>query len=154
MNPELSQYITALKVKFQRQPRDYQEILQDIASQVPSLYAPNFRKASEVVTQDHSQAKWCPDKGSYDNHGKLYIGKYPFHKCIDESVKPHSDEIRSDRYQDKKRDQAQLKATISETLTKKLRTEASIASIITDDLSSATHMSDITGAGDSFGRKS
>ena len=48
MNPELSQYVTAPKVKFQQQPQDYQEILQDIASQVPSLHVPNFRKSSEV----------------------------------------------------------------------------------------------------------
>ena len=95
MNPELSQYVKALKVQFQRQPRDYQEILQDIASQVPSLHVPNFRKASEVDTQDHSQTKGCPNKGAHDDHGKLYIGKYPFHKWIDEPVKPHWDEIRS-----------------------------------------------------------
>ena len=31
-NSELSQYITALKVQFQHQPRNYGEVLQDIAS--------------------------------------------------------------------------------------------------------------------------
>ena len=36
------------------------------------------------------------------------------------------------KYQDKKREQAQLKTTISELLTKKSGMEASIASIITD----------------------
>ena len=163
MNPELSQYATALKVQFQRQPRDYQQILQDIASQVPSLHVPNFRKASEIGTQDHSQTKGCPDKGAYDEHGKLYIGTYPFQKWIDESVKPHWDEICSARsqgkdkesphkkYQQKKRKQAQLEKTISQLLTKKSRIEASIASIVTDDSTSATTLSEITGAGDSFG---
>ena len=163
MNPELSQYVTALKVQFQRQPRDYQQILQDIASQVPSLHVPNFRKASEIGTQDHSQTKGCPDKGAYDEHGKLYIGTYPFHKWTDESVKPHWDAIRSARsqgkdkensqkkYQEKKREQAQLETTISQLLTKKSRIEASITSIVTDDSTSAKTMSEITGAGDSFG---
>ena len=75
MNTELSQYATSLKVQFQRQPQDYQDILQDISSQVPSLHIPNLRKESEVDTQDHSHTKRCPEKGAYDDHGKLYIGK-------------------------------------------------------------------------------
>ena len=42
MNPELSQYVTALKVQFQHFPRPYQQLLQDIASEVPLLATPNF----------------------------------------------------------------------------------------------------------------
>ena len=153
MNLELSQYITALKVQFQLQPRDYQEIIQEISSQVPSLHVPKFRKLSKVDTQYHSHTKECPDKGNYDDRGKMYIGKYFFHKWIDESVKPRWGEIRSaqsqgrDKYslnkkcQDKKREKLHLKTAISELLTKKSRTEASIASIITDESSSATPMS-------------
>ena len=41
-NAELSQYLTALKVQFQHQPRNYREILQDIASQVPSIGMDTF----------------------------------------------------------------------------------------------------------------
>ena len=145
MNPELSQYVTALKVKFHRQPQDYQYILQDINSQLPSLHVPNFRKTSEFSTQDHSQTKIFPDKVDYDNHVKLYIGHYPLQKCIDESVKPHCYVIRSDqsqdkdknglhkKYQDKKREQAQLETKITEVLTNKSRIESSIDSIITDE---------------------
>ena len=103
-NPELNQYVTALKVKFQRQPRDYQEILQEISSQVPSLHVPNFRKASEIGTQDHRQTKGCPDKGAYNNNGNMYIGKYPSQKWIGEPVKPHWDEIRRARSQGKDKD--------------------------------------------------
>ena len=65
MIPELSQYVTALKVQFQRQPRDYQDILQDIARKVPSLQVPNFKKASKVGAQDRIQTKGCPYKGEY-----------------------------------------------------------------------------------------
>ena len=50
MNPELRQYVTSLKVKFQLQPQDYQDTLQGISRQVPSLNVPNIRKASEVST--------------------------------------------------------------------------------------------------------
>ena len=31
-NPELNQYVVALNIQFQREPRKYQEFLQDIAS--------------------------------------------------------------------------------------------------------------------------
>ena len=120
----------------------------------------------ELGTQDHSHTKGCPNKVAHDNHGKIYIGRYPFQKWIDESINPHWDEIRSawsrgkdkdslhKKYQDKKREQAHLKTTISELLTKKLRMEAYIASIITDELSSAIPMSEITGSSDSFGGRS
>ena len=75
MNPELSQYVTALKVQFQQQPPDYQKILKNIASQVLSLHVTNSSKASKIRTKDHCQTKGCTNKGSYDNHSKLYIGK-------------------------------------------------------------------------------
>ena len=47
-NTELSQYITDLKVQFQHQPRNYRELLQDIASQVLSIGVDTLRKASGV----------------------------------------------------------------------------------------------------------
>ena len=105
-------------MQFQQQPQDYQEILQDISIQVTSMHVPNFRKSYEVGTQYHSHTEVFTDKGACGNHGNLYIVNYPFHKCIDESVKPHWDEIRSARsqgkdkdglhkkYQDKKREQS------------------------------------------------
>ena len=36
-NAKLSQYLTELKVQFHHQPRNYREVLQDIARQVPSI---------------------------------------------------------------------------------------------------------------------
>ena len=47
-NSELIKYLAALKVQFQHQPRNYKEVLQDIAIQVPSIGVDAFRKASEV----------------------------------------------------------------------------------------------------------
>ena len=47
-NSELSQYLATLKVQFQHQPRNYKELLRDIASWVPSIGVYTFRKASEV----------------------------------------------------------------------------------------------------------
>ena len=45
-NAELSQYLTDLKVQFQHQPRNYREVLQDIANRVPSIGIGTFLKAS------------------------------------------------------------------------------------------------------------
>ena len=50
MNPELGQYVNALKLQFQHLPRPYQKVLQDISSQVPLLAATNFRQTSEIST--------------------------------------------------------------------------------------------------------
>ena len=50
-NDELSQYITALKVQFQHQHRNYREVLQDIMSQVLSIGVDTFQKAYGVSVQ-------------------------------------------------------------------------------------------------------
>ena len=70
-NVELSQYLTALKVHFQNQPRNYREVLQDIASQVPSIGVDTFRKASEVSVQG-TESGGAPDQGVYDSNGLLF----------------------------------------------------------------------------------
>lgn len=167
-NPELSQYVVALKVQFQRQPRPYQEVLQDIASQVSTTPINPFRKQSEVNRSEDNQAgEECPESGAHDVNGKLYTGKYPYHKWKHESVRPHWEEIRAvrsqqgiggdnsqRRVQGKKREQSELQTKISELVTKQARLEATIASITVDG--SATEISDLgaTRAGDSFGGRS
>ena len=50
-NSELGKYITALKVQFQHQPRNYIEVLQDVASQFPFIDLDTFRKESGVSVQ-------------------------------------------------------------------------------------------------------
>ena len=166
-NPDLSQYVMAIKVQFQREPREYQAILQDIASQVPNLRIDSFRKASEVTRQDKSTER-CPESGAYDATGKLYTGQYPFKKWVSESVRPHWNEIREVRSQGgggseptNKRFQSQLKKkkelehTISELSSKKARVEASISAITSTD-GSATTVSTLgkSQAGNSFGGRS
>ena len=75
-NDELSQYITSLKTQFQQQPRNYREVLQDIASQVPSIGVDTLRKASEVSVQG-TESGGAPDQGFYDSNGLLFHGTYP-----------------------------------------------------------------------------
>ena len=58
-NAELSQYLTALKVQFQHQPRNYREVLQDIASKVLSIgntFLSNNRNSS--TTAEDISYRW------------------------------------------------------------------------------------------------
>ena len=89
-NPDLSQYVTALKVQSQRKPREYKDILQDIASQVPNLRVDTFRKALEVGRHESAtNNSGCPPTGTHDDKGRLYTGTYPYKKWQSESVRPH-----------------------------------------------------------------
>ena len=90
-NLELNQYVFPLKVQFQSEPRNYQESLQDISSQVPTLPISTLRKSSEVgrIVDNNSGFDECPNSGAYGADGKLYIGKYPYQKWKDDLVRPH-----------------------------------------------------------------
>ena len=81
-NPELNQYVVVLKSQFQREPRNYQEVLQEISSQIPALPINTFRKASEVgrIVDDNSVFDECPNLEAYGADRKLYIRKYLYHK--------------------------------------------------------------------------
>ena len=50
-NAELSRYLTAIKVQFPHQPHNYREVLQDVASQVPSIGVNTFQMAYGVSVQ-------------------------------------------------------------------------------------------------------
>ena len=90
-NPELNQYVSALKVQFQREPQKYPQALQDIASQIPMFPINTFRKVSEVgmIVDDNSGFDECPNSGAYGVDENIYIGNYPYHKWKDNSVRPH-----------------------------------------------------------------
>ena len=95
-NAELIQYLTALKVHFQHQPCNYREVLQDIASQVPSIGVETSRKASEVSVQG-TESGGAPDQGVYDSNGLLFHGTYPEKKWFSDLIKPHWEDIRRAR---------------------------------------------------------
>jgi hypothetical protein len=99
-NSDLATYVAALKIEYTRNPRDYGEILQDIATQIPSLPKHvSFRsKVSELGTNDgHTREGPCPDTGVKNKDGQLFIGNYVGNKWHSESVKPFHDDIRAAR---------------------------------------------------------
>ena len=160
-NPELNQYVVALKIQFQREPRNYQEVLQDIASQISKLPIKTFRKASEVgsIIDDNSGFDKCPNSGLYGSDVKLYIGKFPYQKWKDDSVRPHWDDICSareqqgigkynGRYHEKKKEHSDLESKMSQLIRNKSRMEVSVASTVTDR--TVTEVSTLSRVGDSF----
>ena len=92
-NSELSQYLTGIKVQFQHQPHNYREVLQDIASQVPSIGVDTKQKASEVSVHG-TETGGPPDQGFYDSNGMLFHGTRPEKKWFSDSVKTHWEDIR------------------------------------------------------------
>ena len=93
---KFSQYLTALKVHFQHQPRNYREVLQDIVMQVLSIGVDTFQKASEVSVQG-TEPGGDPYQGVYDSNGLIFHGTYPDLKWFSDSVKPHWEDIRRAR---------------------------------------------------------
>ena len=75
-NAELSQYLTDIKVQFQHQPRNYREVLQDIASQVQSIGVDTLHKVSGFSVQG-TESGGAPDQGVYDSNGLIFHGTYP-----------------------------------------------------------------------------
>ena len=67
-------------VQFQHQPCNYREVLQDIASQVPSIGVDTFVKAFEVSVQV-TESGGVLDQGVYDSNGLLFHGTYPEKNC-------------------------------------------------------------------------
>ena len=102
-NVELQSYVEALKVDYQRNPRPFQMILQDIASQVPTLtQGSTFRRNVSQVSSNKSHYTDqgdCPSDGVYNNLGQVFVGSYPTSKWNQPSVKPFHEEIRTARTQ-------------------------------------------------------
>ena len=89
----------------------------------------------------------------------LYIGKYPYQKWKDDSVRPHWNEIRSareqqgigkdnGRYRGKKKEHWDLESQLSQLIKKKAQMEASTVSIVTDG--TAIEVSTLSRARNSF----
>ena len=108
-NPQLMPYINALKVQYQMNGRTFQELLQDIASQIPNLTqaSGSFRNTSQVNTSNNNsnpidlskvtESGPCPNVGAYTDDGKLFVGTYFYGKWNSPSVRPHHNKIRKAR---------------------------------------------------------
>ena len=96
-NPDLQTYIAALKVSYQREQRSYKELLQDIASQIPTLtQKPPFRQNVSAVTSNrnkYTDEGNSPENGVYLTDGRIYVGGYTKEQWKSPSVQPFHEEI-------------------------------------------------------------
>ena len=91
-NSDIQVYLSSLKVDYQRNPRTYQLILQDIAAEIaskPSTAYPAHRNVSATYTRQGP----CPQQGVHKTDGSLYIGNYSADQWRSESVRPYHNEI-------------------------------------------------------------
>ena len=132
-NPQLIPFIEALKVAYINTPKTYQEILMEIASQVPNLKKVTFRRnVSELGTGNSQPTRegTCPKQGVHTDDGKLFIGTYPGNRWFDEDVKPYHEQINEQRRQNprgnkSKKGKKGAKANRNKRKLKKLRARVS-----------------------------
>ena len=102
MNSELRGFIDALKVDHIRSPTNYRAVLQEIATQIPTISTSSFfrgspRGVSELRqdSQEYTRDGKCPTTGVHTSDGKLYIGNFIGPRWMDDDVRPHHDKIRA-----------------------------------------------------------
>ena len=89
-------YVASLKVDYQRNPRDYKLILQDIASEVASTRKVSISggASNRNVSAMYTSKGTFLDNGVYTSDGSIFIGSYDPDKWKSESVKPYHKIIR------------------------------------------------------------
>ena len=98
-NADIQMYISSLKVDYQRTPRSYQEILQDIAAEIASKSAISF-STTRNVSATYTRQGPCPKQGAHKDDGTLFIGNYTADAWRSDSVKPYHQEILNARSTD------------------------------------------------------
>ena len=96
--PDLQVYIAALQVEYQRNPRDYKLILQDIAAKASSSKKPvTFARG---VSATYTKRGPCPPSGVHAPDGSVFIGSYSKDQWQSDTVKPFHQEIQDARNPD------------------------------------------------------
>ena len=94
VDSSLTSYISSLKVDYQRTPRSYKLILQDISAEVANnKKAVSFAPGTRGVSAAHTREGTCPTEGVYTSDGSLFIGNYSDGRWHSDSVKPFHKEI-------------------------------------------------------------
>ena len=91
--PDLQLYVASLKVDFQRNPRDYKLILQDIAAEAGSASSKKTVTFARNVAATYTKKGPCPTSGVFASDGSIYIGSYGRDKWQSESVKQYHQQI-------------------------------------------------------------
>ena len=95
---DIQLYVASLKVEYQRNPRNYKLILQDIAAEVGNITpSGNSFGGQRGVSATYTKQGPCPKKGVHTADGSVYIGTYTRDQWLSDEVKPHHADIREAR---------------------------------------------------------
>ena len=95
---DIQLYVASLKVEYQRNPRSYKLILQDIAAEVGNITpSGNSFGGNRGIAATYTKQGPCPSKGVHTTDGSIYIGTYSKDQWLSDEVKSHHDEIRDAR---------------------------------------------------------
>ena len=169
-SPDLQMYISSLKVEYQRNPRDYRLILQDISAEAGRTKTVTFAPGTRGISATYTKKGKCPSSGVHTTDGSIYIGSYDKDKWQSESVKQYHQEIRDTRSKEgskssnndggtgfPSRNQKRQVNAIKRNKRKLKNLEAKIAAakqqLKEDDDDGSSHSDDAGNAGDAFGGK-
>jgi hypothetical protein len=89
---DLQLYVASLKIDYQRNPRDYKLILQDIAAEAGKASTATVTFA-RGVSATYTRKGSCPNSGVHTSDGSIYIGSYDRYKWQSDSVRQYHQEI-------------------------------------------------------------
>ena len=87
---DIQLYVASLKVEYQRNPRSYKLILQDIAAEVGNITpSGNSFGGNRGIAATYTKQGPCPSKGVHTTDGSIYIGTYSKDQWLSDEVKSH-----------------------------------------------------------------
>ena len=97
-NAELKIFVASIKVDYCRSLKKYTEILQEMATQIPTSKTPPFTMAwlLELNTGGNNERNTSayPAEGAIFPYDTIYTGSYPYKQWVSSAVTPNHDEIR------------------------------------------------------------
>ena len=91
---DIQLYVASLKVEYQRNPRSYKLILQDIAAEAGNINpSGNSFGGSCGIAATYTKQGPCPSKGVHTPDGSVYIGTYTKDQWLSNDVKAYHEEI-------------------------------------------------------------
>jgi hypothetical protein len=158
-NPDLVQTVAALKAAQSMAPRSYNQILQELAKEIPNLVKTSSfsQKISEITRSSVFTFNGkTPSDGAFTSDGKLFCGSYPHKHWFSEDMTQHRDEIKElrDKHQPEGKPQRKHQVVKHQSKVKELKKENEQLLVKLASLKSGEKDDDKEtpkGAGESFG---
>ena len=91
--PDLQLYVSSLKIEYQRNPRDYKLIIQEISAEADRMKTVSFAPGTRGVSATYTRQGKPLTSGVHTSDGSLFIGSYSKDQWFSDDVKPYHQEI-------------------------------------------------------------